>query len=145
MATSTLDPVSPPASQEEQVHALDELLRRQGRARLIVRGGELAIELPDAIDELLLRIFDGMQQGKAISIVPVVQELTTQQAAALQGVFRPFFCETAGIGRIAFPPYRYTPSRVSQRHAGLQRTPRPRAARSSGSNGAGSGGSGSQR
>ena len=102
MATSTLDPVSLPASQEGQVHALRELLRREGRARLIGRGGEPAIELPDAVYELLLRILDGMQQGKAISIVPVMQDLTTQQAAALLGVSRPFFVKLLESGALPF-------------------------------------------
>ncbi|HTW66504.1 MAG TPA: helix-turn-helix domain-containing protein, partial [Bryobacteraceae bacterium] len=102
MPSSTFDPVSLPASQEEQVHALHELLRREGKARLIGRGGEPAIELPDAIYELLLRILDGMQQGKAISIVPVMQDLTTQQAAALLGVSRPFFVKLLESGALPF-------------------------------------------
>jgi excisionase family DNA binding protein len=102
MATSTVDPVSLPASQEEQVHALHELLRSEGRARLVGRGGEPAIELPDAVYELLLRILDGMQQGKAISIVPVMQDLTTQQAAALLGVSRPFFVKLLESGALSF-------------------------------------------
>jgi hypothetical protein len=55
--------------------------------------------LPDAVYELLLRILDGMQQGKAISIVPVMQDLTTQQAAALLGVSRPFFVNCSNPAR----------------------------------------------
>lgn len=102
MASSIFDPVSLPASQEEQVHALHELLRREGRARLIGRGGEPAVELPDAVYELLLRILDGMQQGNAISIVPVMQNLTTQQAAALVGVSRPFFVKLLESGALPF-------------------------------------------
>jgi excisionase family DNA binding protein len=102
MATSSLDPVSLPASQEEKVCALLELLRRERRARLIGRGGKPAIELPDAVYKLLLRILDGMQQGKAISIVPVMQDLTTQQAAELLGVSRPFFVKLLESGAMPF-------------------------------------------
>ena len=91
MATSMLDPVSLPVSQEEQVHAIHELLRREGKARLTGKGGEPSIELPDTVFELLLQILECMQEGKAISIVPVMQDLTTQQAAGLLGVSRPFF------------------------------------------------------
>ena len=105
MATSTFDPVSLPASQEEQVHALQKLLRREGKARLTGKGGEPSLELPDAVYELLLRILDGMQQGKAISIVPVTQDLTTQQAAGLLGVSRPFFVKLLESGKI---PYHLT-------------------------------------
>ena len=105
MATSTFDPVSLPASQQEQVHALQKLLRREGKARLTGKGGEPSLELPDAVYELLLRILDGMQQGKAISIVPVTQDLTTQQAAGLLGVSRPFLVNLLESGKI---PYHLT-------------------------------------
>ncbi len=84
------------------MHALHELLRREGRARLVGRGGKRAIELPDAVYELLLRILDGLQQGKAISVVPVMQDLTTQQAAALLGVSRPFFIKLLESGALPF-------------------------------------------
>src|ERR1700690_277228 len=102
MATSTLDPVSLPVSQEEQVHALRDLLRREGKARLVGRGGEPAIELPDTISDLLLRILEGMQDGKAISIVPVMQDLTPQQAAGMLGVSRPFFVKILESGKLPF-------------------------------------------
>lgn len=102
MGTPSLDPVSLPASQEEQVHALRDLLRREGKARLIGKGGEPAIELPDAVYALLLRILEGMQEGKAISIVPVTQDLTTQQAAGLLGVSRPFLVKLLESGKLSF-------------------------------------------
>jgi excisionase family DNA binding protein len=102
MATPTLDPVSLPACQEVQVHSLHELLRRDGKARLSGRGGEPSVELPDAVYELLMRILEGMQQGKAISIVPVMQDLTTQQAAGLLGVSRPFFVKLLESGKLPF-------------------------------------------
>jgi excisionase family DNA binding protein len=91
MATTVLDPISLPAAEEAQVQALHDLLRKDGKARLVGRGGEPALELPDAVYELLLKIVGGLQQGKAISVVPVTQDLTTQEAAELLGVSRPFF------------------------------------------------------
>jgi excisionase family DNA binding protein len=104
-ASSILDPVSLPAAQEEQAHALHELLRREGKAHLIGKGGEPAVELPDAVYDLLLRILERMQEGKAISIVPVMQNLTTQQAAELLGVSRPFFVKLLESGSL---PYHLT-------------------------------------
>jgi excisionase family DNA binding protein len=102
MPTASLDPVSLPQAQEEQVHELHELLQREGRARLVGKGGEPAMELPDAIYELLMKILPFMQQGKAISIVPVTQDLTTQQAAELLGISRPFFVKLLGAGKLPF-------------------------------------------
>lgn len=77
MTTATLDPVSLPVSQEEQVHALHELLQEEGEAVLIGKGGKPAMKLPDAVNDLLLKILGVMEEGKAISIVPVTQDLTT--------------------------------------------------------------------
>jgi len=91
MATTVLDPISLPAAEEAQVQALHDLLRKDGKARLVGRGGEPALELPDAVYDLLLKIVGGLQQGKAISVVPVTQDLTTQEAAEFLGVSRPFF------------------------------------------------------
>jgi excisionase family DNA binding protein len=102
MATSTLDPITLPHAQEEQVSELHELLQKEGRARLVGKGGEPAMELPDAIYGLLLQILGLMQQGKAVSIVPVTQELTTQQAAELVGVSRPFLVKLLEAGKIRF-------------------------------------------
>jgi excisionase family DNA binding protein len=102
MATSTLDPITLPQSQEEQVSELHELLQKAGSARLVGKGGEPAIELPDAIYGMLLKILDFMEQGKAVSIVPVTQELTTQQAAELLGVSRPFLVKQLEAGKVRF-------------------------------------------
>src|SRR5262245_24118320 len=101
MTKSTLDPVTLPSSQEEQVHALHEMLQREGKACLVGKGGEPAIELPDAVFDLLLRIMDAMEEGKAISIVPIMQDLTTQEAAQLLGVSRPFFVKLLDTGKIS--------------------------------------------
>lgn len=90
MATLTLDPISLPQSQETQVDELHALLRKEGSARLVGRGGEPEIALPDAVFGLLMHILGLMREGKAISIVPVTQVLTTQQAAEVIGVSRPF-------------------------------------------------------
>ena len=93
MATATIDTLSLPEAggdrrQLEQLHAL---LHREGRARLVGPGSEPAIELPEAVYSLLLGILDAMRQGAAISLVPVTQDLTTQEAAELLGVSRPYF------------------------------------------------------
>jgi excisionase family DNA binding protein len=102
MTTSVADPVFLPPSEKAQAHALHELLSREGRARLVGKGGEPAIELPDAVYGLLLRILARMQEGKAISIVPVMQDLTTQQAATLIGVSRPYFVRLLEAGKLPF-------------------------------------------
>jgi excisionase family DNA binding protein len=101
MATATLDPVSAPQAQEEQIHELHDLLRKEGKARLLTERGR-ALDLPQPVYHLLLQILEGMQQGKAISIVSVAQDLTTQQAAEMLGVSRPFFVKLLEADELPF-------------------------------------------
>ncbi|SNT43516.1 DNA binding domain-containing protein, excisionase family [Granulicella rosea] len=102
MSTRIQDPISLPAAASDQVNALHNLLRQEGKAQLVGKGGEPAIELPDAVFDLLVRIVEELQQGKAISIVPVTQDLTTQQAAEMLGVSRPYFVKLLEMGQLPF-------------------------------------------
>lgn len=102
MTTATHDPITIPISQQEQVQELQNLMQREGRAALVGKGGEPALELPDAVYSLLLRILQGMQEGKAISVVPHMQDLTTQDAANILGVSRPFFVKLLETGKLRY-------------------------------------------
>lgn len=48
------------------------------------------IELPRSVIGLLVRILAEMAEGNAVTLMPIHGELTTQQAAAILGVSRPF-------------------------------------------------------
>jgi excisionase family DNA binding protein len=48
------------------------------------------IEIPAGAVPLIQSILSAMGRGEAVSIVPIHAELTTQQAATLLGVSRPF-------------------------------------------------------
>lgn len=102
MATATLDPIALPQGEEGQVTRLSEFLHGHGQVLLIDKGGESAVEIPETVHELLIQILDLMRQGKAISIVPVTQDLTTQQAAEVIGVSRPFFVKLLEAGELPF-------------------------------------------
>ena len=104
MATATIDTLSLPNALEdqEQIEELHQLLHREGRARLVGPGSEPAIELPASVYAVLMNILNAMRQGGAISLVPVTQDLTTQEAAELLGVSRPYFVKLLEAGGIAF-------------------------------------------
>lgn len=103
--STLIDPVTIPTSQQEQVGELHRLMEREGRAYLVGRGGEPALPIPDAVYSLLLSILKNMQEGKAVSVVPFLQDLTTQEAADLLGVSRPFFVKLLEGGHL---PYHMT-------------------------------------
>ncbi|MBI2920858.1 MAG: helix-turn-helix domain-containing protein [Planctomycetes bacterium] len=60
------------------------------------------IALPPPADRLLVELLSELAEGNAVTLVPTRAELTTQQAAVLLGVSRPFFVEQLESGRLPF-------------------------------------------
>ncbi len=61
------------------------------------------IELPRPVVGLLMRILTEMAEGNAVTLMPIHAELTTQQAASILGVSRPFLIKQMKEKKI---PYR---------------------------------------
>jgi len=80
--------VNPSASETAQLRELRQLVKR-GRVNVVGAKGQ-KVPLPRPVIGLLDEILKNMQAGKAVSIVPEHQELTTQRAANMLGVSRPF-------------------------------------------------------
>src|SRR5580693_7511743 len=93
-------PVSIAESEEEQVRELAQMMIRQRAA--LVGPDDHRHEIPDSVYRLLLSVLKIMQEGKAVSIVPQMQELTTQRAANLLGVSRQFFVRLLDDEKLPF-------------------------------------------
>jgi excisionase family DNA binding protein len=100
MASILTDPISIPETQETEIRDLRRLIQG-GDAKLVGSDGR-QIAIPQPVHELLLMILKNLQAGKAISIVPEHQQLTTQRAANILGVSRPFLVGVLENGGIPF-------------------------------------------
>lgn len=63
---------------------------------------ETTITLPANVARLLLDILVQMAEGKAITIIPTQAEITTQQAASLINVSRPFLVQLLETNEMPF-------------------------------------------
>ncbi|MDP2310137.1 MAG: excisionase family DNA-binding protein [Pseudomonadota bacterium] len=64
---------------------------------------EEAVTLPTQAFELLMRVLAHLANGNAVTIVPVHAEVTTQQAADVLNVSRPYLIKLLDEGKL---PYR---------------------------------------
>jgi excisionase family DNA binding protein len=102
--------VFPPDDKKQlsQLHQLRAALQHNGAprdesasAKLVSRDGE-ELELPESVYALLVRIVNEMDQGNGVTIFPVHAELTTQQAAELLNVSRPYLVKLLKNHEIPF-------------------------------------------
>ncbi len=84
------EPVFAPDKDAKIVQELDAVLaENEGVAKLIAPSGEI-LELPHSVYDVLRRILHDMAKGHILRVMPVHAEITTQEAADLLNVSRPF-------------------------------------------------------
>ena len=109
MPTDLLEAIEPVAATDAELPLARESSRRL--ARYVKRSqplkvtpedgkGAEAVELPASAVRLLVRLLSEMAAGNAVTLIPVHAELTTQQAADLLGVSRPFVIKQIESGKL---------------------------------------------
>jgi excisionase family DNA binding protein len=99
MALAAKKPITLPDAEQQQVQALERVLHR-GASAFVTSAGE-RIELPGSVFEVLRAAVGFMSHGQAITLVPDNQAITTQRAADILGMSRPFFVKQLEAGLMA--------------------------------------------
>jgi len=102
MAVLERDPVLPAATEEPLLRELDTRLQDAAPETATINLGTHQVRLPRSAALLLARMVHELAQGHAVTIVPVTAELTTQQAADLLNVSRPFLVKLLETGEIPY-------------------------------------------
>ena len=67
-----------------------------------VTGAEVEAEIPAVAVRLLADVLARMAEGQTVTLIPLHAELSTQQAADLLGVSRPYFVKLLEQGKLPF-------------------------------------------
>lgn len=104
--TQTLPSAKDIALARESGRALSAALRTRAETQQIdfhdAKGSVHAVRVPTSALRLLLDVLTEIGQGNAVSIIPIHAELTTQEAADLLNVSRPFLVQLLEQGDMPF-------------------------------------------
>ena len=103
-ASRVYEPVSPSRDEikiaQESSRTLSRFLKRNLRVQ-IAETKEI-VELPVSAVRLLVDLLTNMAEGNAVTLMPIHAELTTQQAADLVGISRPYLIKLLENGEIKY-------------------------------------------
>ena len=104
MSTTTLerDPIAALDTERSALAKISTLLDEPLREAFLAGPGGVQIPIPASLFNVLERAVRGLMRGQAVAIVPIHQELTTQQAADLLDVSRQYFVRLLDRGEIPF-------------------------------------------
>jgi excisionase family DNA binding protein len=102
MSTLQLRISAPPQEAEKQQAArLYRMLIHDGAACLVGPDNS-KLELPPLVYNILVKVVENLQEGKAVALLPLMEEMSTQAAADLLGVSRQFLVTELEAGKIRF-------------------------------------------
>jgi excisionase family DNA binding protein len=99
MSVATREPITLPATEQGQVRDLERMLDL-GAPALVSASGERLV-VPPTVYEILRKVVELMAEGQSVTLLPDNQVVTTQRAADLLGMSRPFFIKLLETGAMA--------------------------------------------
>ena len=96
------EPVFAPDKDAQNLRELNAVLAKtEGIPKLVAASGE-ELTLPHSVYDVLRVVVDNLAQDKGVRIMPVNAELTTQQAADLLNVSRPYLINLLRTEKIPY-------------------------------------------
>lgn len=101
VALGAREPIAASEAERPLIAQVEEFLRAQrGPSARLVGPDNETIELPESAYRLLKAVIHQLARDNAVSIVPVHRQLTTQQAADLLNISRPYLVRLLDRGEI---------------------------------------------
>ncbi len=94
-------PAPPQDAEKKRAAELYRMLIHDGSACLVGPDNS-KIELPSSIYNILVKVVENMQEGRAVALLPLMEEMSTQAAADMLGVSRQFLVMELEAGKISF-------------------------------------------
>jgi excisionase family DNA binding protein len=95
-------PITANENEQPTLRKIDRALENSNRGALLISSDGEQIQLPPSLFLVLKRIVPHLTHGRAVTIVPINKEVTTQEAADILNVSRPYLVKLLEQGDIPF-------------------------------------------
>jgi excisionase family DNA binding protein len=95
-------PITANENEQQTLRKIDKALENSNRGALLISSEGEQIQLPPSLFLVLKRIVPHLTHGRAVTIVPIHKEVTTQEAADILNVSRPYLVKLLEQGDIPF-------------------------------------------
>jgi excisionase family DNA binding protein len=83
-------PISASENEQSILRKIDSILENSNRSPMLVGADGEQILLPASLFQVLKRTVSHLSRGQAVTIIPINKEVTTQEAADILNVSRPY-------------------------------------------------------
>ena len=83
-------PISAGENEQPILRKIDSILENSNRSPMLIGPDGEQIPLPASLFQLLKRTVSHLSRGQAVTIIPINKEVTTQEAADILNVSRPY-------------------------------------------------------
>ena len=94
--------LQPPNSDNERQELSNLVDNLSGLGKIAIVADGQKIEMPSIVSIALMEVIKTLNKGNSITLIPMDKELTTQQAADILNVSRPYFIKLLETGEIPF-------------------------------------------